>query len=559
LKFDAFTGGGSYTLASLNAAAERTVNRYPATIEGNAEKARMTLIDTPGLSLFTTLPQGPIRCLWPGQNRMFAVAGNHLYEVLSNGHVNDHGFVGNDGNPAEIFANGTGTQLMIVSAGAIYVDTGVAVEGPITYSILLFDLSIDAGTGGLTGATGGIFDASDVGQSITIYAGFAGFTAQTQVVTSVVNGEAFGADSWGTGGSTGGEGVEKLTTQVPATLGAYLDGYGFASVYYSHLVQFSAINDFTSWNPLDFFDKATYPDNVGGMQADHQELYVFGDTEASEVFQDTGASPTPFSPDPGAIMHFACIAPFSLCRLDEGLAWIGGDARRGDRMAFLAVGFRPEKVSTDAVETAWDEYTTVADAVAFTYIERGHEFWVISFPTANATWCYDRKEKLWHERGWWNGGFDANGFPTWDRVRQATHCVVALGATTEDQDYVGDWQNGNIYIQSAAFSTDNGTTIYRLRRAPHLTVENLRRFYARFEIDCDVTGTQRIYWQRFGYGRDRIWQMVSWQPTGLGVSMYLSWSDTRTQSWNTAATQTVAVGVVVAFANAYLMWTDGTN
>jgi hypothetical protein len=560
LKFDAFTSGQSYSIASLNAAAERSVNWYAATIEGNAEKASHTLVPTPGLTLFATMPQGPIRGMFPGQNRLFVVAGSHLYEVLSNGHTNDHGSVGNDGQPVQMFANGIGTQLMVISDGHVYVDTGVAVQGPITYSILLFDLSIDAGTGGLTGATGGIFDASDVGQSITIYAGFAGFTAQTQVVTSVVDGEAFGADSWGTGGSTGGEGVEVLTTLVPASQGAYLDGYGFASFYASHLIQFSAINDFTSWNPLDFFDKATYPDNVAALQADHQELYVFGDTEASEVFQDTGASPTPFSPDPGAIMHYACIAPWTVCRLDEGLAWIGGDARRGDRLAFLAVGFRPRRISTDAVETAWDEYSTVADAIAFTYIERGHQFWCISFPSANsgagATWVYDLKENLWHERGWFTGAFDANGFPVWGRVRQAFHCVVALGATTADQDFCGDWQNGNLYLQNASYLDDAGTAIYRLRRAPHLTESNYWRMYSRFELDCDRLADTRIYWQRLSKGRDRVWQTVSWQTASTGVSIYLAFSDTSCQTWIVLATQTLPVGVAVALANCYLLWVD---
>jgi hypothetical protein len=315
------------------------------------------------------------------------------------------------------------------------------------------------------------------------------------------------------------------------------------------------------------------------MQADHEELYVFGDLESSEVFQDTGDVNSPFQPDPGAIMHYACIAPYSLVRLDEGLAWIGGDDRRGDRLAFLAIGFRPRKISTAAEEYAWAQYPTVDDAVAYTELYNGHQFWVIHFPSGftkvanatqatpsvGATWAYDLTAGMWAQRGWWNGTFDANGFPVWGRQRQSFHAVVALVVGNQETHYVQDWQNGNIYIQSESYLDDNGTAIYRLRMAPHITIENFRRFYARWELDCDVTGLQRIYWNRQGYGRDRIWALLSWQTATTGVSLQLWWSDTRGQSWvtprvsNVPVVQTLAVGVDVTLANVYIQATPGTS
>lgn len=566
-RFDAFTNGGSNTLASISAASERCMNWYPDPIApGLPEKNAFALVRTPGILRFCTLPQGPVRGVWPGENRLFAAGGSHLYEVLANTTTVDHGSIGNDGNPVQFFSNGN--QLFVVSNGQAYIDNGSGATA-IQFSIALTDLVIDAVTHGLTGPTGGIFDASDVGNQVQMVSG-TGFIINRKAITSVVNGQAFAATSWGTDGSTGGIGIEWLYTSgspnlVGAVQGAFLDGYFFAAAANSKQVFFSAINDGTSWNPLDFFTKESYPDNCQSIQADHEELYVFGDLESSEVFQDTGAPPpsTPFQPDPGAIMHYGCAARYSVCRLGEGLAFLGGDVRRGDRVAFLAVGFRPRRISTSAQEVAWAAYSTISDAVSYSYIDRGHEYWVINFPTGNATWVYDLTTDKWAERGYWTGGFDANGLPTWNRQRQAFHAVVAFVAGSTEKHYVGDWQNGNIYVQSETYLDDDGTAIYRMRMAPHLTTENKRGYYFRWEIDCDVTGLQRVYWNRLGMGRDRIWAMVSWQTQSTGVSMKLWYSNTRAQTWNTAGgsvtpnIKTLAVGVDVTLANAYLEVAQG--
>jgi hypothetical protein len=256
-------------------------------------------------------------------------------------------------------------------------------------------------------------------------------------------------------------------------------------------------------------------------------------------------------PDPGAVMHLGCMAPFSVVRLGNGVAWIGGDVRRGVRKAYHAVGYNPVAVSTPAVEAQWAGYSMVSDAVAFTYADQGHELWIINFPTADATWAYDTSTGWWHQRGWWNG-------TSWDRIRTWVHCVVTFPGGA-DTHYGGDWQNGNVYIMSRQYKTDNGNMIVRRRQAPHLTQENMRRFYSRFEIDCDVLGLQRVFWNRLGNGRDRIWRLDSQQPSETaGVTLTLGYSDDRTQSFQTFFTQTLDPSVDVRLANAYLNWVDAT-
>lgn len=112
--FDGFCGP-TYLAASPVVDASRSINLYPDPGYA-ASKTKMALIGRPGLSPspFVTLAQSPVRALWAGSNRLFAVAGTHFYELSSIGGVlHDYGaMTGSTGQgPAYISANGT--QLLV--------------------------------------------------------------------------------------------------------------------------------------------------------------------------------------------------------------------------------------------------------------------------------------------------------------------------------------------------------------------------------------------------------------------------------------------------------------
>jgi hypothetical protein len=657
-RFDAFTGP-SNTSVSPNITSELTMNwlpeRNPISVNDMGtnltdKNVRCSLIRTPGLKTFTTLPLSPVRGVFPGEFRLFAAAGNHFFEVFQDGTFTDRsvpgfpgssgqgpagGPIGNDGRPVQAFFNGP--QVLIISAGQAYLDNG---NGPVPcqFSDPLTDLLIDPddATGKtLTTPTGGIFDPSDVGKTVQITGG-SGFNLIAQPIVSVdSSGAAIGASAWGVPGSGLGTGIEWLgnisftdlelvtpfivhsptrvfgpseigasltitsgtgwtpgtytitglvydatgnptgdailqpnagtagatggtgsipSMNVTASQGAFLDGYFFVVPFpRTKTVYYSAINEGNLWNPLDFFVKANYPDNVAALFSDHQELYTFGDLESTQVWRDVGNADNPFAPDPGAVMHYGVQAPFSVVRLGNGVAWVGQDVRRGARRAYHATGYNPVVISTPAVEAMWAQYDDVSDAVAFTESDQGHECWVINFPAANATWVYDIQTGWWHQRGYWS-----QTIQWWDRIRVWVHCVVSLGGTRE-QHYGGDWENGKIYIMSTQYKTDDGWPMIRRRLAPHMTVENQRRFYARFEIDCDRLGQQRIFWNRLGNGRDRIWLMDCIQNSETeGATLTLGFSDDRAQTFHRMYTQSLDPTVEVNLANAYLKYADAS-
>ena len=86
--------GGSYTSRARSLDLSQSVNVY---IEPSADKKRGSLIGTPGLRLWTTLTDRPVRGLYTASgSRVFAVGGHTFYELFPNqtslarGHSHHH-------------------------------------------------------------------------------------------------------------------------------------------------------------------------------------------------------------------------------------------------------------------------------------------------------------------------------------------------------------------------------------------------------------------------------------------------------------------------------------
>lgn len=122
-------------------------------------------------------------------------------------------------------------------------------------------------------------------------------------------------------------------------------------------------------------------------------------------------------------------------------------------------------------------YPTISDATSFGYQQDGHPFYVLNFPSGNATWVYDVSAQLWHERAYTG----ANGFL--QRHRADTH-TSAFG-----MHLVGDYQNGNIYQLDPLTYSDNGTPISRIRTSPYVSKGLKNLFISQFQLSIG-TGLQ---------------------------------------------------------------------
>ncbi len=209
--------------------------------------------------------------------------------------------------------------------------------------------------------------------------------------------------------------------------------------------------------------------NIVDVVADHRQVFVIGENY-SERHADVGTFPWPFAVIPGSSMQHGCGAKFSIARLAEGVAMLARDKRGNATVIIWGASIAPTRISTYAVETAIQGYAVTSDAIGYTYTMSGHEFYVLTFPTADVTWCYDISTQLWHKRAW----RDANGV----LHRHRSNCCAVFG----DDILVGDYKNGNIYAFSQSTYTDNGDVIPCIRRCRHLTTDLTWQYFSDLQI-----------------------------------------------------------------------------
>lgn len=220
----------------------------------------------------------------------------------------------------------------------------------------------------------------------------------------------------------------------------YLDGYFVFNEPNSQRIWVTALLDGSSVDPLDFASAEGSPDGLVAVNVDHREAWLFG-TDSVEVWYDVGGTDFPLQRIQGAFNEIGCVAAFSIAKLDNSLFWLGTDAR-GQGIVYKANGYTGQRVSTHAIEYAIAQYGNISDALAYTYQQEGHGFYVLTFPSANATWVYDAATQAWHERaGLFNGQF----------TRHRSNCQCNFGGNT----VVGDFENGNIYTFDLEVYADN--------------------------------------------------------------------------------------------------------
>ena len=286
-----------------------------------------------------------------------------------------------------------------------------------------------------------------------------------------------------------------------ATTVTYLDGYFVFNEPDSQTIWVSQLLDGTSVDPLDFASAEGAPDGVVGVLADHRELWVFG-TDTTEVWYNAGLADFPLAPIQGAFNEIGCASAASVAKLDNSIFWLGSDPR-GKGIVYRADGYRGARVSTHAVEWQIQQYPTIEDAVAYTYQQDGHGFYVLNFPTANRTWVFDASTQAWHERAGWNNG---------EFTRHRSNCQCNY----QGNIVIGDFENSNIYTFDLDVYADNGQIQRWLRswRALPTGQNNLKRT-AQHTLQLDIEAGVGL---NLGQGSD--------------PEVMLRWSDDGGHTWS---------------------------
>ena len=290
----------------------------------------------------------------------------------------------------------------------------------------------------------------------------------------------------------------------------------------------------TTFNPLYFATKIGASDLLVTAAVVHREVWLVGQ-RTTEVWINSGAATFPYEIMNGAFVQHGCAAVYSVAQMGDALFWVS-ESQQGGRVVLRGQGYKTERVSTHAIETALGGYSTVADAIGYTYQQEGHQFYVLTFPTADKTWCLDIVTGQWHERMW----LDGEGVEHRHRGISAAYCY--------SENVVQDWETGELYAFDLNRYTDDDDPILRRRGFPHMGINGGRVYYRQFLADMEVGRDENstlggVTPTLLGpdvvpdtaLGPDVIPVFLGLDGGAIGIEpskVYLRYSDTRGQTWS---------------------------
>jgi hypothetical protein len=531
--------GPTYNSVSPNFNCSRSVNLYPELAPDGRSKAIIALVGTPGTELWAALGKNVIRGMHAFNGLLYVVSGNSLYSVSPAGVVSSSlGTLASEVGRVQMKNNGLaaagigGDQLMITDGanGYIYnvsLGTFVILNNPARYTI----------TGAVT--TGIFINQETVTQATSSATAILAGTVSSSGPVTVTNikGSADNSHVW-TGSTSGAT----FTPSASPTLGTatsfpgnpvtldYIDGYFVVGVAGSMSAYASNLYDGTTWNALATSPISASPDPIQCVFNLHQQLWIIK-THTSEVWYDAGIATSagfPFNRQSGAVVDYGTVAPWSVARGDNGIFFLAS-ARNNDTGEIVGVveitGGVPQIISTSAIAYQIGQFATVSDAFGYCYTENGHTFYVLTFPSANATFVYDASTLMWHERSTWTGSPYVIG-------RHVGNCYAHFNGA----HLVGDYASGNIYRMASGLYTDNGQPIVAMRTAQVLFDNQGFEGIAiqRLVVDCEmgVGGGASLSWSKDGghtwsnehaaslgavgqYGSRLVWRKLGYFSNGF--------------------------------------------
>lgn len=401
---------GAYQARSIIASAQRCVNLYPELNEDKQAPVPVTHYPTPGLIKKWTPPAAGVnRCVYRASNgQLFTVVDDKVFYVNS-----------------DFVETLLGTIAKKIVTPIVMADNGI--------SLILVD-------------------GSTTGYAIDL----------TTHAFAVINDPNF----------LGGTRVDYVDTffvlNVPNTNQWYIS---LSNVTFGNLTAgtITPPNIYAAFDPLDIVAKSGNPDPISACIVMHRNVWPIG-VLTSEAWYNSGSADFAFAAVPGVFIEHGCIAPYSIAEQDMAIFWLSQD-KQGKCVVFKGdASYGISEVSSKGIEYIFSRFATVDDAIGGCYMQLGHAFYVITFPTEQRTFAMELKTQQWHELAYTT----QNG----DLQRHRANCwTFAYG-----MNLIGDWQNGKIYQLDFNTFTDDGNPITRIRTFPHLMNEgdrfNLTSFMA---------------------------------------------------------------------------------
>lgn len=515
--------GPAYEAPMLLQDAERCINWFLEVNKNPKAKMPYALLSAPGLNPIISTITGAVRGAWvlPGNLTALFVVGNLCYLATVTTQANQTQI-------AQFSLTQVGTLL--TNAGRVVIrDNGVLFNGLGGYAVLVdgtygyFYRMAGAGsvtfTGNLTSGQPTI--TFSVGQIVPFYlivssgtiSDANGFIPVTTIQSISFTANTITLNASATSNSTG----DTFTLQIPqfgqildpAFLGAsrvaFIEGWLLFNQPGTRTFYTNAPVPYTLTFAGAFYAlKDSSTDNLITLMENNREAWLVGE-RTSEVWFDSGGTSFAFSRLPGVGPQMGCSAQHSICRVGANLCWLAQN-EQGQNLVVMTNQYSVIRISNHGVENALSSYPLVSDAIGDCYEDRGHIIYVLTFPTADVTWCFDLT--VWEDTdgqaGWWQR-------LSWDSMAGVYHrhrgnCFVNFA----NLRLWGDYQTGQIHQQDRTFYTDAGNPLRAQRRTPHIwsREDRNRIFQASLQVEFKAgTGLQT--------GQGSIPQaMIRWSDDG---------------------------------------------
>lgn len=241
----------------------------------------------------------------------------------------------------------------------------------------------------------------------------------------------------------------------------------------AHLGRFykSGASDGTSWAATDFAAIASFPTNLVRVFVNQGIVHLLGGS-GSEFWSNTGALDFPYSLIQSSAVEWGLAAKWSVAKLMGQTVFLAQNLQ-GHVQVVMLNGFQPQPISSTELEDELDDYV-VSDAIGFTYMLAGHQFYELNFPSANKSWLYDATTS------------QKAGAPVWSRLKSGTGRHIAqFYVSFINRNIVSDYSNGNLYQLKYDTYSDNGSTIQRQLRMKHIFKNNQQTSIGRLWVDFE--------------------------------------------------------------------------
>jgi hypothetical protein len=297
--------------------------------------------------------------------------------------------------------------------------------------------------------------------------------------------------------------VSKVAFLANATTVANMDGYFIVTFLDSATGNVSGLNNGFIWDTTwDFNTSGDDGNDTIAVIVDHRDVFMLSE-KSFAVWYNNPATEPPISRKPGTTQEMGLGAKHSVVQLDNTIFYLT-DKHQVSRLN----GYSPAAISTRSVEYQISQYAKKDDAIGMGITLEGNAFYILTFPTANETWCYNVASTVWNKLSSYPAPYDN---------RWRGNCYVNF----DDKHIIGDYKNGILYELDFDTFTDNSETIKRTRIPSAIISEGINSFHHRLEVFFEsgvglITGQGSDPMAMLQYSNDggHTWSSQLWRSAG---------------------------------------------